>query len=134
MDTSGVAAVGAPGPDAVSGSDAAGGPGTAGGPSREGPRGPDRPAWTFLSNHAHVLVCLDRAPDATMREVAAQVGITLRAVQSIVADLAAEGYLLVERRGRRNHYTLDRTRPLRHPLERHTSTGELLAALFPPSS
>ncbi len=94
-----------------------------------GARTPERPSWTFLSNHAHVLVCLDRDPDATMREIADQIGITLRAVQTIVADLTREGYLNVRRHGRRNHYTLDRTRPLRHRLERHTSVGDLLRAL-----
>nr|WP_055501087.1 winged helix-turn-helix domain-containing protein [Nonomuraea pusilla] len=92
---------------------------------------PGRHSWTFLSNHAHVLACLDRDPDATMREVAAQVGITLRGVQAIVADLAREGYVRVERQGRRNHYTVLRDRPLRHPLERHASVGGLLGALRP---
>ncbi|MGI5290614.1 helix-turn-helix transcriptional regulator [Nonomuraea polychroma] len=90
------------------------------------------PAWAFLSNHAHVLVCLDRDPDTTMREVAEQVGITLRAVQGIVAHLVEEGYLVVERHGRRNHYTLDRTRHLRHPLEQHSTVGDLLDALADP--
>ncbi len=88
-----------------------------------------RPGWTFLSNHAHVLVCLDGDGDATMREVAGRVGITTRAVQGIVADLATQGYLHVERRGRRNHYVLDRRRPLRHPLEQHRTVGDLLDAV-----
>ncbi|WP_283135673.1 MarR family transcriptional regulator [Rhizohabitans arisaemae] len=95
---------------------------------------PERHLWTFLSNHAHVLVCLDRNPDVTMKEVADQVGITLRAVQTIVAHLVAEGYLQVERKGRRNHYTLDHSRPLRHHLEHHTTVGDLLRALFPTST
>ncbi|HEX8630475.1 MAG TPA: winged helix-turn-helix domain-containing protein [Catenuloplanes sp.] len=88
-----------------------------------------RPGWTFLSNHAHVLVCLDRDNDMTMREIAEQVGITLRAVQKIVADLTADGYLRVQHRGRRNHYLLDGSRPLRHPLEAHATTRQLLDAV-----
>lgn len=88
-----------------------------------------RPTWTFLSNHMHVLVCLDRDNSMTMREIAERVGITLRAVQAIVADLTAQGYLKVERHGRCNRYTLDRERPLRHPLEARTSVGAVLSAL-----
>ena len=44
-------------------------------------------AWTFLTNHAHVLLCLAEKPDMLLRQVAATVGITERAVQKIVADL-----------------------------------------------
>ena len=85
--------------------------------------------WTFLSNHAHVLVCLSRDPDLTMREVAQLVGITERAVQNIVADLSRDGYLRIEHRGRNNHYVLNGQMPLRHPLEADASTATLLAAL-----
>lgn len=88
-----------------------------------------RHRWTFLSNHAHVLVCLDEDSDATMQQVADRIGITLRAVQAIVVDLTADGYLRVERRGRRNHYTLDGSRPLRHPLEEHATARQLLDAV-----
>lgn len=87
--------------------------------------------WTFLSNHAHVLVCLDRDPHRTMSAVAAEVGITLRAVQAIVADLTREGYLTATRHGRCNHYTIDRTRPLRHPIEAGSTVGDLLRVLRP---
>ena len=58
--------------------------------------------WTFLSNHAHVLVCLAQDPDARLRDVALSVGITERAVQKIVSDLAAAGVIERERAGRRN--------------------------------
>ena len=85
--------------------------------------------WTFLTNHAHVLVCLVRQPDSTLREVAAQVGITERAVQRIVSDLQEAGVLHAERTGRRNRYTVDGNRPLRHPLEAHRSVQELLELL-----
>jgi DNA-binding MarR family transcriptional regulator len=82
--------------------------------------------WTFLTNHAHVLVCLDQDPDVLLREVAARVGITERAVQKIVAELEAAGVLEREREGRRNRYRLRRDLPLRHPLEAHREVGELL--------
>ena len=84
------------------------------------------PRWTFLANHAHVLVCIDRDPTATMRGIAGQVGITERAVQRIVADLVEDGYLERRREGRRNAYAIHRDRPLRHPLEESTSVDALL--------
>lgn len=87
--------------------------------------------WTFLSNHAHVLVCLSRDPDQTLRAVAHQVGITERAVQRIVADLEQAEVLRRERVGRRNRYHLNLDRPLRHPLESHHDIGTLIAALAP---
>lgn len=90
------------------------------------PAGP-APGWTFLSNHTHVLVCLAADPAQTLRDVAAQVGITERAVQRIVADLEEGGVLERQREGRRNRYVLDLGAKLRHPLERHCSIGDLLA-------
>lgn len=88
-----------------------------------------RPDWTFLSNHAHVLVCLDRDPEARLRDIADEVGVTERTVNSIVADLAAAGVLTVTKVGRRNQYSIDRTARLRHPLEDTKSVGDLLAGV-----
>ena len=82
--------------------------------------------WTFLTNHAHVLVCLAADPEARLRDVAERVGITERAVQGIVADLEAAGVVTRVRAGRRNHYTIHGERPLRHPLESHRTVGALL--------
>lgn len=82
--------------------------------------------WTFLSNHAHVLIVLAREPDLRMRDMAERIGITQRAVQRIVADLAQEGYLVCIRCGRRNTYRIDRARMLRHPIEAHRCVAELL--------
>lgn len=87
------------------------------------------PSWTFLSNHGHVLICLARDPDARLRDVAVQVGITERAVQGIVADLVRDGYVDKERVGRRNHYEVHEHMPLRHPLEDDHDVGALLAAI-----
>ena len=89
-----------------------------------------RRAWTFFSNHGHVLVCLAQDADARLRDVAQSVGITERAVQKIVADLEAAGVVARERRGRRNHYRLHTDRPLRHPIEAHRTVGALLATLL----
>ena len=85
--------------------------------------------WTFLSNHAHVLVCLARDPEARLRDIAADVGITERRVSSIVADLETEGVVKIDRVGRRNTYTVNRRARLRHPLESHQSVGDLLRAI-----
>ena len=87
----------------------------------------ERPGWTFLTNHAHVLLCLARDPSQRQRDLADQVGITERATQVILGDLERSGYLRRERVGRRNRYVLDLDRPLRHPLEAHRSVRTLLA-------
>ena len=86
--------------------------------------------WTFLSNHAHVLICLAQDPDARLRDVAASVGITERAVQKIIGDLEAAGIILRERSGRRNSYRLDVNVPLRHPLEAHRNVAALLGVVL----
>ncbi len=88
--------------------------------------------WTFLTNHAHVLLCLAADPDVVLRTVALQVGITERATQLIVADLEAAGYLTRTRVGRRNHYALNPQRTLRHPLESHATVEVLLRIVQKP--
>ncbi len=85
--------------------------------------------WTFLTNHAHVLLCVARDPGARLRDVAEAVGITERAAQRIVAELVDAGYLKREREGRRNRYEIEPDLPLRHPLEREHAVGEILAVL-----
>ncbi len=84
------------------------------------------PGWTFLTNHTHVLVCLAQNETITLREVAARVGITERAVHAIVTALEAEGVLARSREGQRNRYKLNRGYRLRHPLESHRKIGDLL--------
>ncbi len=82
--------------------------------------------WTFLSNHAHVLVCLRKDPDLRARDLAAQVGITERAIRRILHDLEADGYIEIEKRGRRNHYTVREGAPMRHPVEAGVNVGAIL--------
>ena len=84
------------------------------------------PSWTFLTNHAHVLLCVTRDPDARIRDLADAVGITERAVQRILADLAESGYVTTERLGRRNVYRVNAKMPFRHPLEQHRDVSMLL--------
>ncbi|MFP8905770.1 helix-turn-helix transcriptional regulator [Streptomyces atacamensis] len=82
--------------------------------------------WTFLTNHARVLLHIARDPEVRLRDVAASIGITERATQAIVADLEAAGYLSRTRVGRRNRYTIDPTVALRHPSEADHPVGDLL--------
>jgi hypothetical protein len=87
--------------------------------------------WTFLTNHAHVLLCVASDPGIRHRDLALRVGITERAAQRIVADLIEAGYLERARLGRRNSYKLHPELPLRHPLERDHIIGEVLNLLTP---
>ena len=86
-------------------------------------------SWTFLSNHTHVLLCLYRQADLTLREVANMVGITERMVQKIIAELVEANFIEVSKVGRRNTYTIRLSMTLRHPLESHRKIGELLEHL-----
>ncbi len=97
----------------------------------KGPRGGGvtKASWTFLSNHSHVLICLSQNPEMRLRDVAAAVGITERAVQKIVMELEAGRVLTRQRVGRRNRYQLHTDLPLRHPIEAHRTVGHLLAAV-----
>lgn len=88
-----------------------------------------RPEWTFLTNHAHVLLCIYRQPGIRLRDVAELVGITERAVQAIVQDLEDARFLLKKKAGRRNVYEIRPDMPLRHPLEVHKRVGDLLKAV-----
>ena len=87
------------------------------------------PSWTFLTNHAHVLLAISAESQIRIRDIAAQVGITERAAHRIVSDLEVAGYLKVSKIGRRNEYSVVRNLPLRHPAERHHRIGELLKVL-----
>lgn len=85
--------------------------------------------WTFLTNHAHVLLCLAHGESLTARELSLRIGITERSVQTILADLIADGYLKRSKVGRRNSYTVNPKGRLRHPLESSHTVGELIDAL-----
>jgi len=85
--------------------------------------------WTFLTNHAQVLLCVAHDPDVRLRDVADQVGITERATQRILAELVDAGYVEAERVGRRNRYRVDRRHAMRHSAQDGVEVGTLLDAL-----
>ncbi len=85
--------------------------------------------WTFLSNHAHVLICLYRDQELLLREIALNVGITERAVIGIVEDLENAKVLTRIKTGRRNYYKINDKISLRHQLESHKTIGDLLKLL-----
>ena len=86
-----------------------------------------QPRWTFLTNHAHVLICLSEAAEVRVRDVALRVNITERAVQRILAELEDAGYIERRREGRRNVYAVHPELALRHPIEAHRNVAALLA-------
>jgi DNA-binding MarR family transcriptional regulator len=83
--------------------------------------------WTFLTNHAHVLLCLAQSSSMRMRDIADKVGITERAVQHIIADLVNGGYIDRVRDGRCNVYQLHLNQNLRHPIEAHRKIAGLIS-------
>jgi len=86
--------------------------------------------WTFLSNHAHVLVCIAKNPDVRLSEVAELVGVRERTVHRIVHDLIDAGYISVTKVGRNNVYSVDLDKPLRHPLEAEHNIQAIVAPLL----
>jgi hypothetical protein len=87
------------------------------------------PGWTFLTNHAQVLVCISDDPGVRLRDIGQRVGITERAAHRIVAELATAGYITRQRNGRRNQYTINAHFPLPDPIAREQNVGELLEVL-----
>ncbi|GAA1277737.1 hypothetical protein Psi02_80060 [Planotetraspora silvatica] len=87
----------------------------------------DRKTWTFLTNHARVLISIARFPDIRIRDIADEIGITERAAQLIIADLEDAAYLTRHRVGRRNTYSIDPARPFRHPAEADHDVRALIA-------
>ncbi|UZN03451.1 helix-turn-helix transcriptional regulator [Cellulomonas sp. S1-8] len=86
-----------------------------------------RTSWTFLTNHAHVLLAVARDPDLRVADIAGYVGITPRATLLVLHDLEAAGYLQRHREGRRTHYTIAAHQPFRHPTTASHDVDELLA-------
>ena len=85
--------------------------------------------WTFLTNHARVLLCIAHDPGARLRDIAASAGITERSAYGIVTDLAAAGYIVKHKDGRRNRYQIQAHLPLPEPTRRERTVGEVLALL-----
>jgi predicted transcriptional regulator len=89
--------------------------------------------WAFVTNYAHVLVCVASDPDARLRDIAETVGVTERTAAQLVKDLEAAGYVTRTRHGRRNRYQVHDELPLRHPQHRHHTVGELIRFLAAPA-
>ena len=87
-----------------------------------------------MTNHAHVLECIAADPTVRLRDIAASVGITERTAAQIVSELQRAGYLTKTRNGRRNRYELHDELPLRHPLHRHHTVGDLIRFLEAPAA
>lgn len=92
------------------------------------------PRWDFLTNHAHVLLCVSQDSGIRLRDIAAAVGITERSAHKVLSELVEEGYVLRERHGRRNRYKIKPELPLRHPLVQEREVGELLEVLMRPET
>ncbi len=90
--------------------------------------------WSFLTNHARVLVCIARDEGLRLRDIADLLGITERTVFGIVTDLTRAGYVVKEKEGRRNRYRIQHHLPLRQPIGREPTIGELLGLLVGSSS
>ena len=89
----------------------------------------DGKPWRFVTNHTQVLLCIARDGDVRLRDVAEKVGITERAAQRIIADLAEAGFVERKKIGRRNHYSIDRRAKMRHPAQINQEIGDLLDLL-----
>ena len=85
--------------------------------------------WTFLTNHARVLLLIAHDPGVRLRDIAASVGITERSAYGIVADLAEAGYVVKQKDGRRNRYQVQTHLPLPEPTSQERTVGEVLALL-----
>jgi hypothetical protein len=85
--------------------------------------------WTFLTNHARVLLCIAHDPGVRLRDIAASLGITERSTYGIVTDLAEAGYVLKQKTGRRNRYQIQAHLPLPEPSSQERTVGDVLALL-----
>jgi DNA-binding Lrp family transcriptional regulator len=85
--------------------------------------------WSFLTNHARVLLCIADDPGVRLRDIAAAVGITERSAHDIVTDLVDDGYVIKDKAGRRNRYRIQEHLPLRDPISQEPTIGEMLDLL-----
>jgi MarR family protein len=86
--------------------------------------------WTFITNHACVLLYIAESPGARLRDIAAHVGLTERATHRIVSELVTDGYLTRHKVGARNFYELHPDQPLRLPAHQTLNIGDLLRLLL----
>src|SRR5690242_21946828 len=87
------------------------------------------PTWSFLTNHARVLLCIAQDPGLRLRDIAARLDITERSAHGIITDLTAAGYVVKQKDGRRNRYQIQAHLPLPEPATQEPAIGEVLALL-----
>ena len=85
--------------------------------------------WGFLTNHARALAQIAADPGLRLRDLATRLGITERSAFGLVDDLAAAGYIIKDKDGRRNRYRIQPQVPLHQAVGREQTVGELLAIL-----
>src|SRR5437660_11727813 len=85
--------------------------------------------WSFLTNHARVLVCIAHDPGVRLRDIATALSITERTAYGIVTDLTAAGYVVKDKNGRRNRYQIQVHLPMREVVSREGRIGEVLELL-----
>lgn len=83
-------------------------------------------SWTFLTNHARVLLCIAQDPGVRLRDIAARLNITERSAYGIVTDLAQAGYVVKQKDGRRNRYQIQAHLPVPEPGTREPAVGEVV--------
>lgn len=86
-------------------------------------------SWSFLTNHARALLCIAHDPGVRLRDIASTVGVTERSAHDIVSDLVGAGYVVKAKDGRRNRYRIQEHLPMRNPIGREATIGELLGLL-----
>ena len=91
----------------------------------------DKKKWTFFTNHSHTLFYIYSNPDLPMRAIATKVGITERAIHTIINDLLEIGAISIQKTGRTNSYIVNGDIPLRHQIESHRNISDLLEFIGP---
>ena len=86
--------------------------------------------WSFLTNHARVMLCIAHDPEARLRDIASTLGITERSAYGIVTDLTTARYIVKHKDGRRNRYQIQAHLPLPEPASQEPAIGEVLALLI----
>jgi predicted transcriptional regulator len=83
----------------------------------------------LLSTHGSTLLCIAEKPDSRLRDIAECVGVTERAVHSIICDLVDGGYVVKTRNGNRNAYKLQPGARVEEPMMEAQSVGKFVAGL-----
>lgn len=87
--------------------------------------------WSLLTPHALVLLCIAKAPDTRVRDIAEHVGISERGAHQIVADLVSARYVQRTRVGRRNRYAIEEKTALKGGPLKHRRIASIIALLGP---